>query len=303
MEVLGSRHLRNRKIVNLSGQTVKVGRKTYEPGKAVTSAAKTETGTPSRLPARVPGKLIIVSEEMAKRHPERDDLIFVAKKNGRDRFHTAWRHFNLRRRLPTDRELRYLFWADLLKRSGKSRHLVDSIGLNRLEKLRTNSKNELKTVRGMAALMLMGENLPSEFRKVAQDIDPAAAFATRLRELRREARSRQQDFHVRDENTDAHISVTEKVTENGERVAEAVGHDTKTGEAYRSSGSEFNSAKENVLNKIQFTDDMKSGRKEHMESALNSMDSMNHGKRGEIFKPPRDRTAEMARQQTMTMER
>jgi hypothetical protein len=302
MDFLGSRHLRNRKIVNLSGEVVEVGRKTIPTSKAVTSAAKLESGK-TGVPARVAGKLIVVSKEIAEKNPDRDDLIFIGEKDGRKRFCTAWKNFKIRRRLPTDRELKYSFWADLLKRAGRNRYLVDSIGLSRLERLRGLSRNELKTIKGIAFIFAVGKSLPSEFRSIARDIDPMAAFATRLRQMRREALSRQETYGIVDHNTDATVTVRERVSESGERYTEAEGQNKITGEAFRASGGTFSAAKEQMASRVQYSDDQRTKAENALSSSSANRPTTRGEREGRSMSADRAAAERLAKQRAMVMER
>lgn len=301
MEILGSRHLRSRKIVNLSGSSVKVGRKTYPAAKAATSSVRMETGAEKKVPGRVPGKLVIVTKEVAEKNPDRDDLVYIVQKNGRSRFCTAWRFFSRRRRLPSERELKYSFWAALLSKASRSRHLVDSIGLSRLESLRRSSRSELKAVRDMALFFVLSKNIPAEMRAIARSLDPAAAFAARLKQLKKEARTRSENYRIVDHNTDASVSVRETVAENGERVTTAVARDERTGESYRTTGGTFEHARTTVAAMVQDADDSRSARENALVASVT--DKPDRGER-----PGRDPRSEkvkadMARQRAAVMER
>ncbi len=299
MDILGSRHLRNRKIVNLSGEPAQVGRKTYPASKAVTSAVRMESGR-NQVPGRVAGKLIIVTRETAEKNPDRDDLIFITEKNGRKRFCTAWKLFRQRRRLPTDRELRYSFWADLLGRTGKSRHLVDRIRLSRLENLRKSSKSELKAVRDMALFFILSKNIPADIRAITRALDPASAFAARLKQLKKEARTRSENYRIVDHNTNASVSVRETIAENGDRVTTAVATDERTGESHKTTGGSFEHARTTVAAMVQNADDSRSAKENALAASVT-----NKPDRGE--RPGRDPRSEhireSARQRAAVMER
>ena len=294
MAVLKSSHIKNRQILNLSGEELKVGRRSYYANQTVlTSKGKFETDFAGVLPGRVPGKILIVSKEIATKHPERDDLIFIEDVHGRKKFHTAWKNFQLRKRLPTTKELRYSFWSDFFRRKGRGDHrtITDSIGLSRLERLRLSSKDQQRTLTNIAYLVLHSPNAMRDFRKILRDIDPAAAFGQRLRELRRQVRGREENYGITDGNTRASIKVSEMVTVDGNVVSQAEGYNNLTGEAFRTTGGDFHTAKKSMAKTIQHADDLKSSREENMRNVL---DQVKGSPRGANARPSREKTAEKA---------